>query len=273
MRLRRLALLALVAMLLPLATAGSERRPDIRDPQGDGRDAATDILAAWLEPDDTGLRFTIQMARATRPSDYTDHIYWILFTLDETGRQVSAAVGYGPDGVLRGHLASGPNTGGLDGRDSTLNAGSFDRVANDELLDLAAILDAPATFSGTIPWGAYDELTPGALLAEWMVGNTRFEPGRGWTGAADRASADGPFVADIPRAGVFSDVFPILVPAWVLPTVVITTTALGLAGGWALAAATARRAPHAPPAARAVPVETAPRAPGERFAREPPARR
>lgn len=268
---RRLAALALVLLLLPAASAGSERRPDVVDDRGDARGESSDILAGWLEPEEDGLRFTMRVARSELPADYADHIFWLLFTL-ESGRQVSAIVGYGNDGVLRGHLTTGPDNGGLDGR-TDLRRGSIDVFANGGVVELHHARGTPGTIGGLIPWGAYDELEPGATLDDWMFGNTLFERGgRGWTGLADGARADAPFVAAIPPKRLFGDTFPILVPAWVIPTLIVACTALGLAAGYGLARAT-RRAPAAPAPARDVPIGSAPPAPGSRFQRAPSAKR
>ena len=238
----RLGAILLAVLLLPSAAA-ARGEADVDDARGDGAGPTTDLLGGALLAERDGLRFVVEMASpGTR-----DHAYYVLFTLAATGREVAALVGAGRDGAMRGHLARD-----LD----ELDTARFDRIANDRVLD--ARQDG-ALYSGLIPWGAFPELEPGARLVDWSFGSMVFV-GTGWRAGGDTAEGVQPFAAH-----VRTSLFPILVPAWVIPTIVLVCLAGGMSGGWWVARLTTPALP--PPAPK--PSWTPP-PPGQRFQRAPP---
>lgn len=247
-------LLAALLLLAPLALAGTPEEPEVADPP-DQRDSSLDLLAAWLEAEEDGLRLHVRTVDGSRPAEYPDRLYWVQFRVG--GADAFAAVGYGLDGVLRGHL--GPSDGPAWAR------GGFERVANGGVVSLRADLGRPSTFSGVVPWGAVPGLQPGAEVTRIGAGTTLYDRTSGeWLGGVDSARGTGTFVADVPLPP--PPLFPILVPRWVLHAVVAGCTLAGAAGGLALGAALRPR--EEAPAARAVPVRAAP-PPGRRFRRDP----
>lgn len=241
------ATIVLAILLAPGASAGSERDPEIEDAADGGR-RSTDLLAAWFQTDDDGVRFSLKTADGSAPED---HVYWVSFRVE--GRSVGAVVGFGNDGVLRGHL------GALNG--PAWGRGGFERIANNELRELREERGRPATWSAVVPWGAVPGLEEGARLSDLAAGTAFYDrASRQWQGAIDTATSDRVFVAN-------ASFFPILVPAWVLPAIVIGCTLGGMASGLAFA-----RLRKPQPKATPIPVRStaAPPRPGERFQRAPP---
>lgn len=255
MRLARLALL--VALLsVPLAAAGSEDDPEVRSPR-DRDEPAGDLLAVWLEDDPRGVMVTFQSAALS--ADESRLVYSL--SVDVDGARVAPAVGY--DGVGRLQTDSGANPSGW--RNGRLdNALRIERVTRGE----------PGEISVVIPWGVYglqegSEITPRSATSA-LCCDPRSER---WISPYDEAPARRPptyVVTDAGIAQVDRSLFPILVPAWVIPTIVVGCVAGGMGGGLVLAHAT-RRAP-APPSALAAPARPPVPPPGKRFRREPPMR-
>ena len=253
MRFRRpLAALLLALLAAPTALAGTEDQPEITDPR-DQEWTPTDLLAAWFVAEKGGLRFHIQTMDGSMPERYPGHVYWVSFTV--AGRPVDAAVGFGHDGLMRGHLGTLP----WDERRPV----SYEKAANGGVVDLRSERGRPSTWSGVIPWGAVEGLEPGATLTDLRAGTSYFDLARGeWRVGLDVASTPRPFVAHPPRP-----LLPILVPPWVIPSIVVGLTVLGAAGGLGvLRLLPARREPAAPAPPPAGP---APRPPGRRFQRDP----
>lgn len=254
MRLPRLlaVALALGAFVLPHARAGTEDQPEITDPR-DQEWTPTDLLAAWFVAEEDGLRFHVQTMDGSMPERYPGHVYWVGFEVG--GRPVSAAVGFGHDGLMRGHLGTFP----WDERRPL----SFEKAANGGVVDLRSERGRPSTWSGVIPWGAVEGLEAGATLTDLRAGTSYFDLARGqWRVGLDVASTPRPFVARPPPS-----FFPILVPKWVIPTLVVGLTVAGAAGGLAaVRMLPVRQEPPAPPA----PAPThRPRPAGRRFQRDP----
>lgn len=257
-------------VLLPSASAGSERDPDLSDPV-DISASNLDLVAAWFEGEARGLRFSIQTVDGSLPQRYPDCIYWVVFTIRSTGQQAAAVVGFGDDGVFRGHLTTGRNSGGLDDPNTPWTRGiPFEVAANGRLVGLSDDRGRPSTWSAVIPWDALEGFEPGATLTGITIGSTFYDRDlRQWTGAADTARMNGVVVAEKPT-GAFGGLFPILVPQWVIPTIVLACTAGGAWAGLAIARGR-KRAPAK--AATSVPVHTTrapPPPPGQRFQRAPP---
>jgi hypothetical protein len=243
--------LALLA-LFPAASAGTEDEPEITDPS-DQAWTPTDLLAAWFEADDEGVRFHVKTLDGSMPERYPGHVYWVSFRVG--GAPVDAAVGFGDDGRMRGHLGPFP----WEARAPR----SFDKAANGGLVDLRAEKGRPSTWSGVIPWGAVPSLVPGATLTDLTAGTSYHDEARGeWRVGLDVATSAQAFTARPPRP-----LFPILVPAWVLPAIVVGATVAGAAGGLAGASLPARRKDASPvevPFAARTPAP-----PGKRFRRDP----
>lgn len=244
-------------VLLPSASAGSEQDPEVVDP-ADQEWTPTDLLAAWFDVEESGVRFSIKSTDGSAPRQYPDHIYWVSFKV--AGRAVGATVGFGNDGVFRGHL--GPLSG------SAWERGGFERVANNGVVDLREDRGTPSIWSGVVPWGAVPGLEEGATLTDISAGTAFYDREQDrWRGGLDVAAARRPFVAEPEVLGGF---FPILVPQWVIPTIVLACVAGGMGAGFAMS----RGAPKTrAKVATSVPVQTTrapPPPPGQRFQRAPP---
>lgn len=259
MRLRGLVPVLLVALLVtPAALAGSPRRPEIEDEIEPRMRDHLDIVKAWIVPESAGVRFFVE-TRAGAPSD-TVHLF--LFHVEETSAEVGGAVGYGNDGVLRTHL--------LEDGTRDLNAlirPGFEELANGGLL--APDRDG-RVLSAVIPWGLVPGLHEDAELHGLSAATAYFHRDSiGWR-LQDTASTDEIVVASIPSplSRMTAGVFPILVPAWALPTIVAACTLLGAGGGFAIG----RRAKNEATAAVAtsVPVRAPLPPPGQRFRAAPP---
>ncbi|HUR68039.1 MAG TPA: hypothetical protein VM370_02250 [Candidatus Thermoplasmatota archaeon] len=245
--------LLLVALLVPSASAGSARRPEITD-DADMRDPAKDILSVWFEEAPGGVRFTIEVASLEAPR--ASHLYTVGFRAGGRGAE-TVAIGF--DGARS--LRSGVDTPNA----WTPPSGGRARGLDDALLDEAFTPGTPAYLSATIPEGRFG-LDDGVALTSLSATSVFFDEGaQRWITNADVATSAETFVV-----GARGSVFPILVPAWVLPTIVLACTSIGLASGWGLARAT-RRAPQAAPPVH-VPVKMLP-PPGSRFQRAPPPKR
>lgn len=85
-----LAALFAILLLAPAALAGTERNPEITDPQ-DQQNAAVDIRSAWVQGEADGLRFTIKVARFDAAPRAT--LYGIGFTVEGGARHV-AVIGF-----------------------------------------------------------------------------------------------------------------------------------------------------------------------------------
>ena len=267
MRLRGLPVLLVAALLsAPLAVAGTARDPEIQD-ERDPRPPHLDVTEAWLVAEDAGIRFFVRAAEPAR----IDTVYYFLFHVQATDANVGGAVGYGNDGILRGHLL---HDGTLRDLSSRIRPG-FEGIANGQLSGLDRDGD---TMSAVIPWGAAPGLEEGAELHGLSAGTLTFVRGRSGWQPGDSASTDEVVVASIPPAltRYSAGVLPILVPAWALPLIVVGATLAGAATGLAWAGARAKEAP-ASHAASARPGGSAPPRPplpppGQRFRAAPPRR-
>lgn len=229
----------------------------MRSPR-DREEPAGDLLAVWLEDDPRGVRVTFQAARlGLRESRL---VYSL--SLDVDGARVMPAVGF--DGAGRLQSDSGANPSGWgDGRVD--NALRIDRVTRGE----------PGEISIVIPWGVYGLQEGSEITPRFATSALCCDPrGERWISPYDEAPARRPptyVVTDAGIAQVDDPLFPILVPAWVIPTIVVGCVAGGMGGGLLLARTT-RRAP-APPSAPAAPARPPVPPPGQRFRREPTMRR
>lgn len=249
---RLLPWLLLALLALPSASAGGPADPQIRDPEDRADWSPTDLLAAWFDAEKNGLRFSIQTLDGSMPEEFPDHAYWVSFRVE--GRTVEAMVGFGDDGVMRGHL------GAL--REVLSSRRGFDAVANGQVVGLESERGRPSTWSGLIPWGAVEGLEPDAVLTDLAAGTTFYDrEAARWRGNLDVARASESFVAKVPKG-----FFPILVPAWVIPALVLGCVVAGAVAG--VAAARLTRPSPSPPSVPAAPAWQPP-PPGERFRRDP----
>lgn len=247
----------LAALLAPLpfseaSAAGGAEDPELTDPE-DQASSPADLLAAWFEGELDGLRFSVRTLDGSMPERYPDHVYWVSFRVD--GRRVEASVGFGDDGRMRGHLGPAEN-----GR------GGYEAWANGQVEGLRSQRGRPSTWSGLIPWDAVEGLEPGATLTDLRAWTSFYQRRTDtWRATIDLAAAPGPFVAEAPRP-----LLPILVPHWVIPTIVVAATAVGAAGGGMVAQAHGRRVKALAAAALRLPPQRAPAPPpGKRFRRDP----
>lgn len=183
---RAALLLAALVAAAPLATAGTREAPDIRDASGDAPDSAADIVAAWLQAEEAGLRFSIQTRDGSLPDRNPGYVYWIQFRAG--GVTSSAAVGFDARARFLGYV------GPLDGPNWA--RGDFGTVANGKLVGLTQARGQPSTWSAIIPWGAVPGLQEGATLVDITVGSARYTSSGGWQGGIDGASTGRAFVAE-----------------------------------------------------------------------------
>ena len=257
---RRLALPLLVLALLaatPAVRAGGEDDPEIRSPR-DRDSFRGDLLAVWMEHHPDGLKVTFKVG-GLGPRD-TLAVYDVEFTLD--GRRHSPAIGLDRDGRVR--TDSGENPDGWGGPRSPARV-------DDRLLDPQVRRGEPAYVSFVVPWGLYPGLAPGATVRPVEAGSAIFD-GRTqrWLPGYDQADARAQTFVVQPAPEALR--LPIVVPAWVIPTLVVGCTLLGAGAGFAVSRLTRRSPPaRAPPAALADggTARAPPRPPGERFRVDP----
>lgn len=244
--------LVLALLAMPPAEAGKEEEPEVVSPE-DKLSPNGDLLAAWLEHHAEGLKITFKVAGLG--SRDTLAAYSFAFRLD--GRVHRPAMGLDRVGEMRTDSGANPSLWG-DPRTPA-------RV-DDRLLDPRLEKGSPAYLSAVVPWDLYPGLSPGAELEPLEATSSVFS-GRTqrWSVAYDQADARAEAFVLAPI--VREPVFPIVVPAWVLPTIVVGLTFAGLGGGAALAWTT--RAKPKPVRAQGFVQRAPPPPPGRRFRRDP----
>ena len=204
----RLALLLAAIVIIPTALAGSESRPDVQGKR-DRDDPSGDILAAWIEKRSDGVRFTVKLA--SLPAGSTSRVWSVELTF--AGNRASPGIGLsGRGGTL---TDSGDNPSGWGGSVPTVDGA---------LLSPTIRAGSPAYVSATVPWGLYEGFTPDATVRLASADSAVFHPGEGWLASYD-----------VEKASATSAFLPILVPAWVIPTVVVACTLAGAGAGLFLA--------------------------------------
>lgn len=212
---------AVLAMLLalPAAAAGSEEEPEVRGNE-DKPNPAGDVVAAWLSGEEEGVRIHVQVA--SLPEGRGNLVCWISLGLGAT--TIAPTVG----------LDSGASVRTDNGEHGSMwgGPGAPARV-DDSLLDPSAEPGTPGTLTAVVPWGLYPGLAEGARLRVNFAACSLHEQGLGWIAPYDeeRARSGTVFVASAEASKGF---FPILVPGWVLPTIVVGCTLGGAALGYAL---------------------------------------
>lgn len=167
---RRVFALLLAALLAPLASAGTERDPDV--PGVPDRDDKTlDFLAAWFESAPDGLVFTVKIASAEKIP--VNKLYGVSFTLE--GARISAAVVMDEKGQARNHLGA-PNWDSY-GVDPPAQL-------DGPLEDVRFTTGTPAYATARIPWDALAGLGPEKVLVDLAAGTGRY-------GAGGYADVDG----------------------------------------------------------------------------------
>ena len=244
----RLPGLFAVALLLvvPSVSAGSESDPEIDDGR-DQREAWKDILAVWFEDHPDGVKFTIKVAALQSPRP------GLLYTLEWNGRH-DVAIGFDGTRALRSSIDT-PNGWTPEG-------GGLGRL-DDALKEERYTPGAPAYLSGVIPRERFG-FEDGSVLSRPVATTVFYDAQAGdWILGADIATSRATFVVGA------SGLFPILVPEWVIPTIVLMCTAGGALGGFAMARVKKTRPAKV---ATSVPVHTtrAQPPPGQRFQRVPP---
>lgn len=243
-------LLAVIGLLLlPSVSAGSESAPEFVSTSAK-RDGEGDLLAAWFEHADRGMRVTFKVARLAGGEENV--AYFASFRVD--GATESAGIGYDANGRL--HTDSGANPSG------------WGRGTLDEAMIVESVRrGSPGYLTLIVPWGTHglqegDTVTPVAAYASMCCNPATNE----WYAPYDTASA----VASSFTVTSSGGLFPILVPRWVIPTIVVVCIAGGMGAGLAIA----RRTKRAPAAiTTSVPVRATrapPPPPGQRFQRAPP---
>lgn len=255
----------ILALLLsvPLAAAGTEDSPEVSSPRNKANPNG-DILAAWVDGHPEGLLITFKIAGLDRG------VAAVIYVLDLNigGARYSPTIGFDQNGALR--------------TDSGANSRSWPNV-DDALLLMTVERSAPAYVSAVVPWRLYPGLESGAKITVTRAHTALCCQDGRWIAPYDDAAATGdglglaprseyivrPFATKTPAERGF---FPILVPAWVIPTIVLGMTATGIGAGLGLERA--MRARGAPPAAPIdLPVRAPLPPPGERFQRAPNGRR
>jgi hypothetical protein len=239
----RLLALALVALLLPVASAGSEAEPEITDGI-DQSDPARDIVAVWFEDAPDGVRFTIKLTAL--PGPRAGHLYTIAFARGGTREEV--AIGFDGSRSLRSSV---------DTPSGWTSAGGGRARLDDALLDESYVAGAPAYLSATLPAARFG-LEDGDRLNGILATTVYYDEARTeWILGADTTMTSAYVVGGKP-AGIF----PIVVPAWVIPMIVVGSVLAGLFAGVGLARVTRPASPAK--SIVNVPLHTQPQ-PGERF--------
>lgn len=242
------ALLAL-AMLAPLASAGTEDDPEIDDGR-DQREAWKDILSVWLEDHPDGVKFTIKVASLQSPRP------GVLYTLAWNTRS-DVAIGFDGTRALRSSVDT-PNGWTGEGQ----GPGRLDNA----LLAESFTPGSPAYLSAVIPSARFG-FEDGDVLRNLFSRTVYYDASTGeWVLESEIASGRRPFELGADQ------LFPILVPAWMLPTIVLVCTVAGAGAGFALARRRKRAPVSAAPRAPAVATRAPPPPPGQRFQRGPPPR-
>lgn len=156
---RHLAIVVAALMLAPLASAGTEKNPEIVDT--DPAPANGNLLAAWFETEPDTLRFTVKIEEVRGAQ--RDMFYLVAFTLD--GTRILAGMGWDEDGNFRGYV--GDTNAGRGGVGLETFANNRMRIAFEP--------GAPAYFRGTIPFDEVAGLEPGATLRDLHAGVTRLD--------------------------------------------------------------------------------------------------
>lgn len=261
MRQRTCIVAILVLLSLPLASAGTEASPEVRSPR-DRPNANGDLLAAWVDGSPDGLLVAFKVAGIDRNAAAVVYV----LRVEIAGRTYSPTVGFDQNGALR--------------TDSGANLMRWPDV--DDALEVMAVeRGSPAYLSVVVPWELYAGLEPDAKV-EVLGAYTSLccQNGR-WVTQYDEAKATGgglglggseftvrPFATNLPAE---RGLLPILVPRWMIPTIVLACLAGGLAAGFRIARAASKRTPAAAPVS--VPVRAPLPPPGERFRHAPPQRR
>ena len=252
---RRLTLvLALALLATPIASAGKEEAPEVVSPR-DQKDPTGDLLAAWLEHHPEGLKVSFKVAALGRHEVHRHYA----FTFELDGQTHSPALGFDRDGRLR--TDSGANA----------KAWGSPRLAarvDDTLLEPTVVRGEPAYLSAVVPWGLYEGLQPGATLTPVGAAASLYDGRvRAWLTPYDSAPAQQSGFVIASRSAVPVVDLPIVVPAWVLPTILVGTTLLGLGVGGVLGWRTRPQETRTRKAA-AAPLPPPP-PPGKRFRKDP----
>ena len=160
------ASLVIVALLAPLASAGTEQDPDVPG-LPDHSDKTLDFLAAWFESAPDGVVFTVKVSSAEKIP--VNKGYIVVFELQ--GARVVAGVILDDKGQRRSYL--GPtnwNSNGV-GAPATFEG---------PLEDVAFRPGTPAYATARIPWDALPGLGPDKVLVDLYGGTVRYSSG-GWS--------------------------------------------------------------------------------------------
>jgi hypothetical protein len=218
------ALLAL--LLLPVAAAGSASAPEVRGTR-DKPNPEGDVLAAWVSRETDGLRISIQMARVD-PGAERNVVCWMGLVIG--GRDVGPTMGFDEAGNLLTDGGTHPSGWGGPG---------YAANVDNALLHRAAIAGDPGTLTAVAPWGLYPGLRDGATVQVRAAFCSLFERGQ-WFAPYDEEDARSGTTYRI--GAQQASLFPLRVPAWVPPLVVVACT-LGGAGAGALLASRTRPRP------------------------------
>lgn len=225
---RALPLALFVALLaLPLAAGGTEAEPEFKDAAGDAKEASLDVLAAWIEDAPGGVRFTIEVAGLPSAKPLRAYEFGFGYGLS----QASVAVGFDTRGDLRSDIDT-PSGWGAPGILANLD---------DALLDERFIPGSPAYLSATIPRERFG-WSDGARIRAIVVRSIYYDDqARVWNTHADETFSDATFYVG------GKGVFPIVVPLWMIPTIVVACVVGGAGGGYAFVRWRARAPPPAAP--------------------------
>lgn len=147
----RAAWCALAVLLsLPLASAGTESDPEVTDRADQGA-ASVDLLAAWVDNEPDGLRFTVKVRGFV--GSPASHAWGIGFTVAGGERHVAvvATDTTGRIGSIVDRVGFGSRFGGVE-------------EWPDNLEDARIVPGSPAYVTARIPWGAVPDFEPGRIM-------------------------------------------------------------------------------------------------------------
>ena len=142
--------LALLAVVMPVAAGGTEGQPEVTD-RADQTAARVDILAAWVENEPEGVRFTVKVRGFERLTE--EVAFGIGFTVAGDTRRIALVLidEAGGTHTIVDRVGFGDR---YDGADEWPN----------NLRHVTIARGAPAYVSAVIPWGSVPGFEPGNTM-------------------------------------------------------------------------------------------------------------
>ncbi|GEM_PF-3924294 len=235
------------ALLLPLAQAGDEANPDITDTADATSSPDLDFLAAWFEPDPSGVVFTFKV----REMDNLTPDHGMAIGFDFNGARWIAMVAVTSSGKLATSLRTTQQFAASNSPEKM--QGGLDRVS--------AKTGKPGSYTARIPYASVPGLGPGSVLQNVGASTIVYTPGNGWKEADGTRALDGYAVQRALLPPALAHALPYVAGGALL-------VAAGAAGAWALLRR--RAAPPGQPPAEGVRAPLPESPPGRMSLKPPP---